>query len=124
MAVHIELNGAAISRIKKQCEIAADKAIQKLHTDVDDSQVMPFDTGEMQDNKTFTETTRTADGVCARLITGGPQARRLYHNPQYHFQTGKNPNARGKWLDDYLNGGKKSFLQDAFTENMKEWFAS
>ena len=44
-------------------------------------------------------------------------ARRLYFHPEYHFQTGENPNARGKWYTDWLPGGKEAdFAAKAFKE--------
>lgn len=72
--------------------------------------------------------TKAIGGTTVRMITSSPQARRLYFHPEYHFQKGPweetikhrdgtvshlthegNPNAKGKWLDDWNEekGGKK-----------------
>lgn len=33
-------------------------------------------------------------------------ARRLYFHPEYNFRTTDNPNAKGKWLEDWSENGK------------------
>lgn len=68
------------------------------------------------------------------LVHEGPYARRLYYHPEYNFHTepweeewvdreGKkhhlthegNPNARGKWYEDWLPGGSHAdFAVKAF----------
>lgn len=37
-----------------------------------------------------------------------PYARKLYYNPDYHFSTDKNPNARGLWFES----AKADFITD------------
>lgn len=120
IGVKIDLDQAAIARLVKAVAPAAEKTIDALHTDVVAAQVMPFDTGDMQNNQTFTVTESDADSVTARLVTGSPQARRLYYHPEYHFQKGNNPNAGGLWLEPWTSGERKGFVQDTFAENYKK----
>ncbi len=112
MKVSIDLNHNAIRMLEKAALAAAAEVLEVLYTDLVASQTMPFDTGDMQNNQTFVESTETG----AVLITGSPQARRLYYHPEYNFQLGKNANAGAYWLEPYINGSKKEFVQTEFKE--------
>lgn len=120
IGIKIELDAAAIAKLEAAALPAAAKTMEALKTDVIAAQVMPFDTGDMQNNQTFTVTEEDGDGVTSRLVTGSPQARRLYYHPEYNFQTVNNPNAGGKWLEPWLEGDRKDFVQDTFTELYKK----
>jgi hypothetical protein len=120
IGVNIELDAVAIAKLEAAILPAAQKTIDALKTDVVAAQVMPFDMGDMQNNQTFTVTENDEDGVTARLVTGSPQSRRLYYHPEYNFQKVNNPNAGGEWLEPWLNGDKKDFMKDTFTENYKK----
>lgn len=96
------------NRLYAASDIALAQAAEAVHTDLIMSQTVPFDTGTLQDVNTFVAP--VVDGK-TRIITQGPQARRLYFHPEYNFQTIKNPNAGGRWLDPYLPGHAK---QDEF----------
>ena len=69
----------------------------------------------IQNNQTFVD--KTEDG--AVLITGSPQARRLYYHPEYNFQRGKNANAGAAWLEPYISGDKKDFVKTEFAKALK-----
>lgn len=97
-----ELNEAMIAKIEKAQTEALKQTGHTLLTDMVQKQVMPFDTGEMQNNRTFVETPSEQEVV---IRTSAPQARRLYFHPEYNFQQGKNKNAGGRWFDRYLPGG-------------------
>lgn len=97
----IEFNDATIAKIEQAQKDALKQTGQTLLTDMVQKQVMPFDTGEMQNNRTFVE----ASDEEVTIRTAAPQARRLYFHPEYNFQKGKNPNAGGRWFDRYLQGG-------------------
>jgi hypothetical protein len=120
IGIKIELDAAAIAKLEAAALPAAAKAIEALKTDVIEAQVMPFDTGDMQNNQTFTVSEADSGDVTARLVTGAPQARRLYYHPEYNFQTVNNPNAGGEWLEPWLEGDRKEFVQDTFTELYKK----
>lgn len=113
MKATVKLDRAAIKRITDAAKEAALDTMDALYTDLaNDSKTMPFDTGDMQNNQTFVEPTESG----AVLITGSPQARRLYYHPEYNFQRGKNHNAGAYWLEPYISGEKKDFIRDKYTE--------
>lgn len=115
MKVEITFNKEFIRGLEKAALASAAETLEAVYTDLVSSQTMPFDTGDMQNNQTFVETSETG----AVLITGSPQARRLYYHPEYNFQRGKNANAGAYWLEPYITGGKKDFAQAEFTEIFK-----
>ena len=82
-------------------------------TELRDRQVMPFDTGNMQNDSTFIDDSQK-DKVS--IVTTAPQARRLYFHPEYNFRRNNNSRAGGKWFDSFLND---SFIVDAFCKLMK-----
>ena len=69
--------------------------------------VLPFDTGNMQNDSTFVDDSQAVKGSVS-IITDAPQARRLYYHPEYNFNQSKNPNAGGLWWEEWLEGAKKT----------------
>ena len=95
---------------------ALEQTAEALHTEVVQAQVMPFDTGHLEEDATFVDYSESANGRVS-IVSSTPYARRLYFHPEYHFQTGENPNARGKWYTDWLPGGKEAdFAAKTFKE--------
>ena len=116
----LKLNQPAIEAIQRAMQDAALEAMGLLRTEVTTAQVMPFDTGTMQNGRTAVVQDVLPDTVHTALVTDTPYARRLYHHPEYHFQTGKNANARGKWLHDWLPGGaQEHWLQTTYESALK-----
>ena len=83
-------------------------------TELRDRQVMPFDTGNMQNDSTFIDDSQK-DKVS--IVTTAPQARRLYFHPEYNFRRNNNSRAGGKWFDSFLND---DFIASAFAKLMKQ----
>ena len=125
MKIEIKLDKQAIRDIENAAKKAAAEAMEALRTDLINSQTMPFDTGDMQNNQTFVsvegeDSVNGEETYSVSLVTGSPQARRLYYHPEYQFQQGHNDNAGGLWLEPYIKGDKKDFVQTEFTKIFKE----
>lgn len=116
MGVEIKLDMVAIAGIEKAAMEVAEVAMEGVLTDLVSSQTMPFDTGDMQNNQTFVS--KTEEG--AALVTGSPQARRLYYHPEYNFQRGKNANAGAGWLEPYISGEKSNLAEELFVDEFKK----
>ena len=114
MKFNLKLKNSKIEQIEKAQRKALFETMDALKTDVIQSQVMPFDTGTMQNEST--RVSRSKDGKRASLITRTPYAARLYYHPEFNFQKTNNPNAQGQWLEDYISGSKKDFCQEKFKE--------
>ena len=124
MKVQIKLDHNAIRKIENAAHKAAVETMELLRKDLLDSETMPFAGGDMQNNQTFVavegeDTVNGEDIYSVSLITGSPQARRLYYHPEYQFQQGHNDNAGALWLEPYISGNKKNFIKDEFEKNLK-----
>lgn len=129
----VTINMHEVRRLTQAAKTAVGMTTEALHTDVVQRQVMPRDTGALQGEKTFVDLSEISQGK-AYLVHEGPYARRLYYHPEYNFHQqdweetinkkdgsvvtikhGSNPNAKGRWLDDYKAGGKKqNFCKQTF----------
>ena len=115
----INFNDDALNRLADASVRALAKTGQVVLTDIVQSATMPFETGEMQNNRTFVDMKNIGKGEVA-IRTTAPQARRLYYHPEYNFQQGKNANAGGRWFDPYLPDGKKGdFIQKTYSKLMR-----
>ena len=114
MGVKIRLDARALAKLDGSVLKAAEMTMEALRTDVVSDQVMPYNVGTMQNDDTFTDVQQSGDSIHGALITGSPQARRLYFHPEYNFQTINNRNAGGEWLEPWINGDKKDFVKDTF----------
>lgn len=114
----IKINHSKIKRLDKDTIQALEQTAESLHTRVVQAQVMPFDTGTMQNEQFFVNSENSNKGKVS-LVVSTPYARRLYYHPEYNFNSIENANARGKWFDDWISGDKKSFCQKAFKTHLK-----
>jgi hypothetical protein len=99
---------------------ALEKTAEALHTEVVQAQVMPRDTGHLQNDSTFVDYSKSKNGLVS-LISQTPYARRLYFHPEYNFRTVENPNAQGKWLEPWISGDKKEWCQETFKQFYKQF---
>lgn len=112
----VKLDRRKIRLLDKAAISALEKTAEALHTEVVQSEIMPRDTGALQNEKTFVDTSESATGY-VELVTEGPYARRLYFHPEYNFQKYENAFAQGKWLESWLPGGiSEDFAQQTFNK--------
>lgn len=114
----VRINRARIKELTRAQIQALEMTAEALHTEVVQSQVIPFDSGNLQNESTFVDYSNSSKGKVS-LISSTPYARRLYYHPEYNFQTTNNPNAKGKWYEDWISGSKKNFCKKAFKEFYK-----
>lgn len=115
----ITIDNIAVNRM---CELARDALVQTaeaLHTQVAQAQVMPRDTGNLQNESTFVDTSMIGYNKVS-LVSSTPYARRLYFHPEYNFSRDENIAAGGEWLIPWLNGGMyQDFCADTFRKLYK-----
>ena len=114
---NVKYNDAKIKGIKKAAEDSLFLTAEALHTDVVQAQVMPFDTGTLQNTATSVQ---KIDDDHVSLQTVTDYAARLYYHPEFNFRKTSNPNAKGRWLEDWITGEKKDFCQEAFEKIFKK----
>ena len=109
----VTINTRKISQLANAQIVALEQTAEKLIDEVREAQVMPRDTGHLQNDSTFVDYSKSKNGIVS-LVTQTPYARRLYFHPEYNFQKKENPNAQGKWLEPWISGEKKDFCRNAF----------
>ncbi len=101
----VVINRNAINSLKKAAISALEMTGDYVLDSVIEAQVMPFDKGTMQNEGTYVDKSKSNSGTVS-IVTSEPYARRLYFHPEYNFQKINNPNAKGKWLEDWTEVGK------------------
>lgn len=112
----ITVNQRRIKQLSRAAVTSLEQTAEAVHTEVVQSQVIPRDKGTLQGEAFSPDYSNSGQGRVS-LVHSTPYARRMYFHPEYHFQTDENPNAKGKWFEDWLPGGKKSnFAKKKFKE--------
>lgn len=116
----VKLNMGRIQELNQAAVSALERTAEALHTEVVQAQIMPFETGHLQEDATFVEYKNSAQGKVS-IISSTPYARRLYYHPEYQFQTDENPFAGGEWFKPWLPGGVSAgFAKEAFQRFYKK----
>ena len=110
----VKLNMNVIRQFDKATVTALEQTTDALLTEVKNAQVMPFDTGNLQNESTFVDYSHSAQGKTT-ISSSTTYARRLYYHPEFNFQKTNNKNAGGKWFDPWLKGGsRENFCNETF----------
>lgn len=122
----VKINPQVIGEIKETATRALVDTAKALQTEVVQAQVIPRMNGTLQGEEFFIDTSESWEGR-ASLVHSSAYARRLYYHPEYHFHRDAwedskgrayegNPNAKGKWFEDWTDG---KFVADKFQEFLK-----
>ena len=114
----IKLNEAKLKELTKQQYVSLAQTADAVLTDLRDSQTMPFDTGNLQNDSTFLDDSQKEQGRVS-VVSSTPYARRLYYHPEYNFRTTNNRNAGGKWFEPYISGNRTDFVKETFSKLFK-----
>lgn len=110
----VKMNFPRIKQLTQAAVTALEMTAEALHTEVVQAQIMPFDTGNLQNESTFVDYSDSRQGKVT-MVSSTPYARRLYYHPEYNFQTDENPFASGEWYEPWLPGGiSQDFAKNAF----------
>lgn len=109
----VKLYPSAINKLTKAQALSLAQTADALLTDLRDAQLMPFDTGNLQNDSTHVDDKQKSKGK-VRIVSTAPYARRLYFHPEYDFRRSGNARAGGKWFEPYINGNKKDFARKTF----------
>lgn len=115
----VKMNKQRIRELSQATVTTLEMTTEALHTEVVQAQVVPFDSGNTQNESMFADYSDSDKGI-ARLVHSNPYARRIYYHPEYNFQTKENPNAKGLWFEDWIDGDKKDFCSNAFKQLYKK----
>ena len=99
----IRLNLPKIRELTDAQVEALEQTAEALHTEVIQAEIMPRDTGNLQNESTFVDYSYAKRGKVS-IVSSTPYARRLYFHPEYNFQTFENAFASGKWYEPWIDG--------------------
>lgn len=114
----IKLNEAKLEELTRQQYISLAQTADALLTDLRDEQMMPFNTGNLQNDSTFIDDSQKMQGRVS-IVSSTPYARRLYFHPEYDYRRTNNARAGGKWFEPYISGSKSDFAVKAFKQLFK-----
>lgn len=117
----VVINPSLIADIKASAARALEHTGEALHAEVVQAEVVPRMDGTLQGESFFVDFSESWEGRVS-LVHSEPYARRLYYHPEYHFRReawtdskGRNhhgnPNAKGKWFEDWTDG---QFVAETF----------
>lgn len=121
--------------VLKQIDQAAERALVQtadaVRKDIKKAQVIPFDTGALQDSMFSDELTVHRGEVDISFNT--PYARRLFYHPEYNFHreawtgpdgkehTRANAHAKDHWTEDWEAGGsREDFAEKTFAKAIRQ----
>ena len=124
----VKLNAPQINKLNDAAVQALEMTAEALHTEIVQARVVPRMDGALQGEAFFVDKSESKNGKVS-LVHSTPYARRLYYHPEYKFNKGPweetiehkdgtvshvkhdgNPNAKGKWFEDWEPGGKYSYF--------------
>lgn len=115
----VKINHSKVRQLTQAAIISLEQTAEALHTEVVQAQVMPRDTGALQNESTFVDTSKSSEGKVS-IVSSTPYARRLYYHPEYNFRRDENIAAGGKWFEPWLPGGTRAdFCQKVFEKLYK-----
>lgn len=112
----VKLNFGALKQLDRTAQTALEQTTDALLTEVKNAEVMPFDTGNLQNENTFADYSSSANGVTS-IVSNTPYARRLYFHPEFNFSRKEHIAAGGEWLTPWLKGGtRENFCVETFAK--------
>lgn len=112
--VHLDMR--AIRKLQQAQVTALEQTAEYIHTET--VPYVPFDcpteeeqargrVGGTLSGPAFWVDVSQAESGTVSLVNSTPYARRLYYHPEYRFDKGEHPDAKGKWFEDFTPGGKR-----------------
>jgi hypothetical protein len=103
----VNLDFAKIKQLGETTVTALEQTADALLTEVKNAEVMPFDTGNLQNESTFVDDSHSREGSVS-IVSTTPYARRLYYHPEFNFSKEEHRAAMGEWFRPWLKGGVRS----------------
>lgn len=118
--VKVKINRDAIAQLNKAKERALELTAEAMLSDIVSREVVPKDTSELE-RSGFVEDGHIDAKLIASIVFDTPYARRWYFNlDEATFQHTKNADARDHWMDYYLDGEGKQWVQDTYAKFLKQ----
>lgn len=110
----IDLNFGLLKQLDRNSQKALEMTTDALLTEVKNAEVMPFETGNLQNESTFVDYSNSANGVTS-IVSTTPYTRRLYFHPEYNFNRDEHIAAGAEWFIPWQKGGtRQNFCSETF----------
>lgn len=116
MNIEIKLNQKELDKLGNKINKALEMTANDILSDLEASDTIPRDTGQLEDIKTHVFNENGEIGI----VSEGPYAARLYYNPEFNFKKTENQNAGAYWFEPYINGDKQDFAAKSLSDNIKK----
>lgn len=117
--VKIKMKDKVLRNLDRSVVAALEQTAEAVKTDVIQAEVIPFDSGTLQNESTFIDTSESSNGRVS-IVSDTPYARKVYFHPEFAFRKDNNINATANWYDDWIDGGKKDFARRVFAKLYKK----
>lgn len=116
--VKVKINRDVLAQLNKAKKQALKLTAEAMLADIVSRGVVPKDTGELE-RSGFVDDNHI--DIAASIVFDTPYARRWYFNLDgATFQHTKNENAQDHWMDYYLDGEGKQWVQEKYAEFLKQ----
>lgn len=96
-----KINKTKINNINKKANTILLATSQVVLTDIKNSGLMPFKTGNLQNENTFIDEKELRKGKVS-IVSSTAYARRLYYHPEFNFSKANNSRAGADWFNIWL----------------------
>ena len=118
--VKVKINRDAIAQLEKAKKRALYLTADAMLADIKSRGVVPKDTGELE-RSGFVDDNHIDVEIVTSIVFDTPYARRWYFNLDgATFQRTQNVNAQDHWMDYYLDGDGKQWVQDTYAKFLKQ----
>lgn len=104
-----------MNRLNRALNKSLEETALWLDKDVKDAQVVPKQTGALEDSQKV-----EVKGDTIEVSYDTPYAKRLYYHPEYNFSHDKNVNAKGMWLEDWKDGSRTKTIAEQYGKKLRE----
>jgi len=115
LKVNVNVNRPKVKQLSEATKKAISMTAEQLRTEVIQEQLIPFDTGHLQNVQTYIDRDALSKGQ-VKIVHDTPYAARLYFNPQFDFSTDTNANARGEWWEPWISGENSKRPSELFRQ--------
>lgn len=113
----IIINQSVIRQLEQSAIRALEITGDEVLGQIIEEQVVPMDVGTLQESG-YVNTDESSNGSVG-VVFNTPYARRLYFHPEYNFRRDNNPNAKGKWMEDWTENGKYADVREIYAYHFK-----
>lgn len=116
--LEFDFDDSVLDEFEENATAALWMTAEATHTDLIQSQTIPFKTGHLQKETSVYPKRKGSKEY--RILSKTEYAHRLHEHPEYNFNKEENPQAGGEWLTPYVDGEKAEMILNYFLKFAKK----